>query len=293
MIYNSERYILRNSQIKVEALIHNAVHKDTGKYVFPFHSHSDFLEISMIFDGEETVEIDSGVYLAKKGDIIIKNAGALHQESAAEGSKLEEITIGLSGIDLDGLPENALIRQGVCPVIPSNEYSGVLRELFLNALRLYEKSVSMYSEVIKLNIRNFLATVLIIIDEYGENGSPRERLSALVYDVLVYIDKNYHKQISLDDIAKIFYVSPYYLARQFKKEIGYSVNQYIQNRRLGEAERRLVFEDTPVKEIAADCGYANLKYFYSVFKTKTGHTPVEFRTLLQLYKRNERDPEFR
>lgn len=289
MIYNSNRYDLRNSQIKVEALIHNEVHKDTGRYIFPFHSHSDFLEISMIFDGEEEVEFESGVYRARKGDIIIKNAGALHQETAAEGSQLEEITIGLSGVSIDGLPENSLIHRGVCPVIPSNEYAGLLRELFMNALRLYEKSVSRYSEVIKMNIRTFLSTVMIIIDEYSEEGTKRERLSSLVYDVLVYIDKNYHKQISLDDIAKEFYVSPYYLARQFKKDIGYSVNQYIQNRRLGEAERRLVFEETPVKEIAADCGYTNLKYFYSVFKTKTGHTPVEFRSLLQLYRKNERN----
>lgn len=288
MIYSADRYNLRNSSIKVEALIHNMVHKDTGKYIFPFHSHSDFIEISMILEGEEIVEFESGIYIAKKGDIIIKNTGELHQESAKDDAHLEEITVGLSGVNIDGLPENTIIHQGVCPVIPAYEYTLLLRELFMNSLRLYEKSVSRYSDAIKMNIKMFLSTVMIIIDEYSEEKNQRERISSLVYDVLTYIDKNYHKQISLDDVAKEFYVSPYYLARQFKKEIGYSVNQYIQNRRLGEAERRLVFEDTPVKEIATDCGYSNLKYFYSVFKTKTGHTPVEFRSLLQLYKNNEK-----
>lgn len=291
MIHRADRYDLKESDIKAEALIHNVVHKNTGRYIFPFHSHESFLEISMILEGEETVEYENGSFRAAKGDIIIKNAGALHQESANDEMQLEEISLGLSGIHIDGLPENAIIPRDVCPVIPAGEYADLLKELFMNALRLYEKSVSRYAGAIRMNLRTFLSTVLIVIDEYSEANASKSRFTQLVYDVLVYIDKNYRKQISLDDVAREFFVSPYYLARQFKKDIGYSVNQYIQNRRLGEAERRLVFEDTPVKEIAADCGYANLKYFYSVFKTKTGHTPVEFRSLLQLYRKNEKNQE--
>jgi LacI family transcriptional regulator len=38
-----------------------------------------------------------------------------------------------------------------------------------------------------------------------------------------------------------------------------------------------VFQNTPIKEIAADCGYSNLQYFYPVFKKNTGTTPREFR----------------
>ena len=49
------------------------------------------------------------------------------------------------------------------------------------------------------------------------------------------------------------------------------------DRKLGYAEDRLVFSTKPIKEIASDCGYDNLQYFYSVFKKHTGNTPAEVR----------------
>ena len=108
-----------------------------------------------------------------------------------------------------------------------------------------------------------------------------------IEEIVRYIDENYSRQISLDDIAKTFFISPYYLSRKFKAEVGYTVNQYIQNLRLGKAEQRLAFEDTSIKTIAAECGFDNLKYFYSVFKVKTGHTPNEFRCLLRPDREDE------
>jgi LacI family transcriptional regulator len=46
---------------------------------------------------------------------------------------------------------------------------------------------------------------------------------------------------------------------------------------MGEAQMRLAFQDTPIKEIAVDCGYSSLQYFYPVFKKTIGATPREFR----------------
>ena len=83
--------------------------------------------------------------------------------------------------------------------------------------------------------------------------------------------------MSLDSLAKQFFVSSYHLAHKFKNEVGCTVNQYILNRKLGKAQERLVFSTDSIKQIAADCGYTNLQYFYSVFKKNTGNTPAEMR----------------
>ena len=97
------------------------------------------------------------------------------------------------------------------------------------------------------------------------------------FDYSYYLDTYYYKNISLDDLSKKFYFSSYYLARKFKEETGYTINQYIINRRMGEAERMLLFEDFSIKEIAKRNGYANVQHFYSTFKKYTGCTPIEFR----------------
>lgn len=282
-MFNSDRYGLFGCDIKVRSLFINNIHKDTGKYVFPFHRHDDFLEISLILDGEDFVEFENEKYVARKGDIVFKNAGSMHQEIASDEYDLEEVSIGLSGIRIEGFRENCMVADDIIPVVHAGEQMELLYQLAKQIRKLSMESITTYSKTIDLLVMAFVSNVLLIVDE---NGSMKERkskkkYSELVWNVRQYIDENYSKSISLDDIAKEFFVSPYSLARQFKNELGFSVNQYIQNRRLGRAEERLVFEATPIKEIAAECGYTNIKHFYSVFKVKTGHTPMEFRKMLR------------
>ena len=132
----------------------------------------------------------------------------------------------------------------------------------------------------------FVSIVLLVLDKNGRQKGNKVKRDQQIEKVLQYIDAHFEKNISLDTVAKEFCLSPYYLARKFKMDVGYTVNQYIQSRRLGKAEQRLAFEDTPIKEIALECGFSNLKYFYSLFKAKTGHTPNEFRCLLRSNQEN-------
>ncbi|MBE6041127.1 MAG: helix-turn-helix domain-containing protein [Clostridiales bacterium] len=281
-IYDEERYSLKDSHLKVESLFINDIHKCTGVYVFPFHQHDDLLELSIVVQGEELIEFKDGSYRAKAGDLIIKNASALHQETAGTDEELIEISAGISGVKIPGLPNNCLCDEDIIPVIPAGESAAVLIELFHTIENMYRQSVTMYSQVIQLALKTFVSISLMTVDRYGV---PKERKKKKedqqIAEIVKYIDDNYSNQISLDDIAKSFFISPYYLSRKFKAEVGYTVNQYIQNLRLGKAEQRLAFEDTSIKKIAAECGFENLKYFYSVFKVKTGHTPNEFRCLLR------------
>ena len=281
--YNTDRYALRDCQVKVESLFINDVHKSTGVYIFPFHRHDDFLEISLVLEGEELIEFGHDEYTAKAGDMIIKNAGCLHQEIAGFDGDLLELSIGISGVKIDGLPENFLCDENMIPVVTLGDRMDVLRELFYSIYRMYKSSIITYTSTIRLALNSFLSFALQAADIEGKMKPRKQRtkMDKQIVEILQYIDENYTKQISLEDIAKAFYVSSYSLARKFKAETGYSVNQYIQIRRLGMAEQKLAFDDASIKEIAAECGYPNIKYFYSVFKIKTGHTPNEFRKLLR------------
>ena len=58
--------------------------------------------------------------------------------------------------------------------------------------------------------------------------------SPLIADVLDYVDSHVGDSMSLDTLARQFYISSYHLAHKFKDEVGCTVNQYILNRKLGE-----------------------------------------------------------
>lgn len=110
-------------------------------------------------------------------------------------------------------------------------------------------------------------SAVIADDEHGR----------LVADVRRYINAHYREALTLEGIADTFHISVFYLARQFKKYTGFTVGQYITNCRMGEAQRRLVFGDDAIADIAKRCGYDNLSYFYTVFKKKVGCTPTDYK----------------
>jgi len=99
----------------------------------------------------------------------------------------------------------------------------------------------------------------------------------VVYKVIEYIKSNYQKHISLEEIARITYMSRTYLSSLFKKETGYSISEYINNIRISRAQNFLVESDVDIAEIARMCGFEDQSYFTKVFRRITGVTPKKYR----------------
>ncbi|MBE6480606.1 MAG: helix-turn-helix domain-containing protein [Olsenella sp.] len=55
------------------------------------------------------------------------------------------------------------------------------------------------------------------------------------------------------------------------------MNEYVISKRMGEAQRLLMFGDEGIKDVARACGYDNIQYFYHVFGEHARCTPAEFR----------------
>ncbi len=92
-----------------------------------------------------------------------------------------------------------------------------------------------------------------------------------------YISKNYHRDISLDDVSREVDISPYYFSKLFKEETGENFIDYLTNVRINEAKKILQSKRTSIKEICIDVGYSDPNYFSRIFKKHTGKTPTEFR----------------
>lgn len=110
---------------------------------------------------------------------------------------------------------------------------------------------------------------------YG--SSHREAASYLskhVSRAIRYINEGYSQPISVAEIAALCRVSPTYLSRRFKSEIGVSVHDYITNLRITKATKLLL--DTSVAQTAASVGFCDSSHFISVFKKKLGMTPSEY-----------------
>ena len=97
--------------------------------------------------------------------------------------------------------------------------------------------------------------------------------------VLILLEENSHRQMALEDIAKLVNLSPGRLAHLFKSEIGLSIQQYLTQIRLAKAKHQLESSFLSIKEIAASVGFANVTRFTASFKTAVGTTPAQYRRL--------------
>lgn len=111
-----------------------------------------------------------------------------------------------------------------------------------------------------------------------------ERTSAPTGDfrmslVLKYLREHCHEPLSRDEVAAKIGLSPAHFSRLFAESIGRSFTEELTHIRLEKAVRLLSKTDTPIKQIAEACGFADQGYFTRVFRRKFGRTPGAYAAL--------------
>ncbi|HHW18659.1 MAG TPA: helix-turn-helix domain-containing protein [Firmicutes bacterium] len=110
-----------------------------------------------------------------------------------------------------------------------------------------------------------------------QNQETRTGRSDLVKRVTEYISSNLNKDITLEKIASVLYVSPFYLSRRFRHETGITFKEYLVERRIQEAVRLLTTTGMSIENVASSVGFRYSNYFAKVFKKITGYTPESYR----------------
>lgn len=98
-----------------------------------------------------------------------------------------------------------------------------------------------------------------------------------VRDIAIYLQGHTDENMTLDDLAKKFFMSKSYLTRVFRNVTGFSVVEYITYNRVQKAQQLLRSTDTSITDIAEMCGFGNITYFEKVFKQMTGYSPGKYR----------------
>lgn len=113
-----------------------------------------------------------------------------------------------------------------------------------------------------------------LVTELKKKGS----LSPVVVLAKKFIDRNYHQpELSLSDVAEGVQVSPTYLSKQLKRELGLSFIDYLTEVRIRRAIQMMGDPTAKVYEIAEMVGYSSQHYFSNTFKKVTGISPLMYR----------------
>ncbi len=133
------------------------------------------------------------------------------------------------------------------------------------------KNVSSITELKKYLIEN-LEKITLIIKEKRKSQD-----KSIIRKACKFIENNYDKDISLNDIADSVYLTPNYFTNQFKEATGKTVITYLTETRINRAQDLLLNTQLKVYEISRKVGYKDAKYFGQVFKKQVGLSPNQYR----------------
>lgn len=170
------------------------------------------------------------------------------------GLKLQSLNIILSGLRTMPFMQFRL-----------NEYLGK------NILTL--ESISRFHTMEQLE--NWIINIVCGIMELKEQETSKKR--DVITQIKEYIQENYNKELSLNEIARSFYLNPYYLSQLFKKKTGMTYQNYVTSLRVEKAKQLLWEEKHKVYEISEMVGYSDTAYFSKVFEKNVGCRPSEYK----------------
>lgn len=94
---------------------------------------------------------------------------------------------------------------------------------------------------------------------------------------VMHIEAHYTDKLSLEQLAKVAYLSKYHYTRSFKKHVGMTPYEYVSTVRISHAQNLLLTTSLSVEEIGWKVGFSGSKNLIRQFKQATGMTPGEYR----------------
>lgn len=205
-----------------------------------------------------------------------------------ENRQLQQIKRALGNRDgvalqeaLDSLFAKYRSRQNQSQIYVKFIFSNLLTTLypFLNEMDGEKKTLD--AMISDLYLQPDISEIVRMIQELasriigGFSSGPSIRREIL--EVIDYIGANYGKELSVERLASIVFLTPDYLSRLFKKSMGKSISQYIRQFRMEKARELLTGTNRKVIDIGEAVGYPNYSYFCQSFREYFGTSPERYR----------------
>ncbi|MFC3334573.1 AraC family transcriptional regulator [Flavobacterium palustre] len=261
---------------------------DYAHFSYPLHFHSEY-EIIYIQQGTGTRFLGNNIAQFDAGDILLIGSNLPHFMKSDDAYHSGNTNLRVKGTIIQF--EKDFMYYAI------NHYPHFIKikKLLQDSVRgIYfssAQSPKLQDLLAKLPLENGLNQLLLFLELLKEMSETDNRqiistsdfINETIYDtaridkIISYLNKNYTRHISLEEIASFAAMNAAAFCRYFKSKTGKSFKNYILDMRIGYACKLLIMEDISISDISSQCGFESISHFNKTFKKSLGYVPSQYR----------------
>lgn len=249
---------------------------DSQREEIAYHYHT-FHKLIILLAGQADYAIEGERYRLQPGDLVLVGRGSIHRPELTEGAFYERMILYISLEFLDSFRrEDCQLDRCFRQAQEDFRYvyrtgSGDrLKELLLQ-LEQAQREGGFGADLLSRAIFLQLMVELNRATE-GQRSIPAAAGDGKVVALLQYLNLHLTENLSIDDLANRFYISKYHMMRRFKEETGYTIHNYVSEKRLLLAQQ-LLSQGRSLTDACYESGYQDYSTFSRAYKKRFGHSP--------------------
>lgn len=249
--------------------------KDQTLGDFEYHYH-DFYKVIIFVSGKATYHIEGKSYYLNPWDILLVDKYAIHKPEISSDEPYERFILWIR----NDISEELLTR---CFQKATDRCFHLVRlhskmqkklEQLLWELHTAEESNAFGQELLQKSLFCQFMVYLnrIFLEKQYIYDQESYTCDSRIEELLKYINRHLKDDLSVEELARKYFLSKYYLMRKFKEETGYTMHSYIVSKRLFLA-RSLISQGVPVTKASLQSGFKDYTSFIRAYKKQFGELP--------------------
>ena len=271
---------------------------DSEGLIVKHHWH-DQLELVYMKQGKFEVEVDMDNYNISNECFCFINSGELHFIKSKYPFNESAIVFDLNMISFERF--DSIQGELIQPLLNGqlkikrfifknenfwdeifNEYKEISDSYKKGLLSYENKKYNIFDNIVlQMRIKSSILKILAILKENDllikENNNSKDYRIEYLKKTISYIQENYKEKLYIKDLAEQINMNEQYFCRFFKKMIGKTPIEYLNEYRIKKAKELLSETSIQVMDICLDCGFYNMGNFIKVFKKYTEMSPIKYR----------------
>lgn len=283
---------MKEEVVKMDSRIHSNICTTSleEKRYFAPHIHRE-IEMCYAIEGEKIQKIGTHTYHSKPGDLLLMNSNEVHEIETLGYNKSLVILLDYDYV-LDYCPYLNNIYFDLNKNLESKRKISEICEEIYNHSYLQDEVIPHYgSDGQTLQYKENYEYIWVkskidlmiyhLLKYHGVPKNVKDAKSLLKREnidrIFHYIEANYARHITLNQIANDLGYSTFYLSKIFKEYTGVKLFDYLNQFRMEKSIEQLKYTNQSIKEIAEKNGFSSYKNFQTLFKKSYNMSPTEYR----------------